>query len=478
MGESQLNLGLDKEKRLQAWIFLSEALESYLEQIGAHQVTPNTDISVIHDILRSYTFEAPKPPLETIGQAFRGLVHHQMQVAHPSYFGLFNPAPTSMGIIADTLVATFNPQLATWSHSPFAVEVEKHLIKQLGLQFGYLEGKIDGTFTSGGAEANHTALLTALNSKFPEFLSKGAVALEKQPVFYISSESHHSFLKAARISGLGNQSIRAIPVTDELKMNIGLLKEQIQQDREAGLAPFMVVATAGTTNAGVIDPISAIAEIAKSEGLWFHLDGAWGGAGVLLPEWSHLFKGSERADSITIDAHKWFSVPMGAGIFLTCHPKVLGETFATKTDYMPDEHSVNIDPYSHSIQWSRRFIGLKLFLSLAVAGWDGYRETFRHQIELGELLRERLEQNGWSLLNETELPVVCFGDESDRSEAFLKSIEKEIHESGKAWLSTTRLGGEGFALRACITNYKTQADHIHQLVKLLNETRDRVMKFS
>src|SRR5439155_1329002 len=168
---------------------------------------------------------------------------------------------------------------------------------------------------------------------------------------------HHSFHKAARLCGLGTEALREIPVDPDLRLDPQVLSSRIVEDRRRGLAPFMVVATAGTTSAGAIDPIPDLAGIAEREGLWYHVDSAWGGAAALLPELRPLLAGIERADSITFDAHKWLSVPMGAGIFLTRHPSLLERTFGTGTSYMPrDAAGLDIvDPYSHSMQWSPRF---------------------------------------------------------------------------------------------------------------------------
>jgi len=178
------------------------------------------------------------------------------------------------------------------------------------------------------------------------------------------------------------------------------------------LAPFLVAGTAGTTGAGIIDPLPALADLCARERLWLHVDAAWGGAAALVPEMRSVLAGIERADSITFDAHKWLSVPMGAGIFLTRHRDILDRTFRITTEYMPREaEGMEVtEPYTHSMQWSRRFIGLKVFLTLAVAGWDGYAAAIRHQAAMGDLLRRELSENGWEIVNPTALPVVCFRD--------------------------------------------------------------------
>jgi glutamate/tyrosine decarboxylase-like PLP-dependent enzyme len=322
-------------------------------------------------------------------------------------------------------------------------------------------------------------VLAALVNSFTEFASAGARAVRGQPVLYISTEGHHSFQKAARLSGIGTNAVREIGVGKDLRIDLESLRAAIAEDRAAGLAPFLLIATAGTTSAGVVDPLKEMAGIARAEDLWLHVDAAWGGAAILVPELKDVLEGIERADSITFDAHKWLSVPMGAGLFLTRHRDILTRTFETSTTYMPSEsRRFDVpDPYSHSMQWSRRFIGLKVFLSLAVAGWEGYETAVRRQSAMGHLLKERLDAAGWQITNRTRLPVACFVDaqtEGGDSGEYLDAIAREIVEAGKAWISTTRVGGQP-VLRACITNYRTTADDIGVLIEDLDWARKRVV---
>lgn len=463
MNESLL---LSQETRSALWTRLVERMEAYTESVGSGRVTPELDPEKIRALLAPLDFQTPMDPLAALDFAADGLAQFQTHTPHPAYFGLFNPAPATMGIAADALVAAFNPQLAAWSHSPFAIEVEQHLIRALGGRFGYDPAQTDGAFTSGGAEANHTALLTALTAAFPEFAQHGARGLAGPPALYVSAESHHSLLKAARLCGLGTDAVRLIPADDQLCMRPDLLAGQIRADRAAGRLPFFVGATAGTTNAGVIDPLRECGEIARVEKLWLHVDAAWGGAAALVPELHALLDGTEQSDSITFDAHKWLSVPMGAGIYLTRHRDILDRTFRTQTAYMPREAAGLdvIDPHLHTMQWSRRFIGLKVFLTLLVAGWDGYAAAIRHQTSMGDLLRQELARSGWRVLNQTPLPVVCFLPPEGWPET-AEQVAMRIVASGKAWISTTVIGGGQRVLRACITNYRTQPTDVYALLR-------------
>jgi glutamate/tyrosine decarboxylase-like PLP-dependent enzyme len=356
---------LDKKTRIVLWQRLIEVIEEYIANVNQARVAPYLDADKIRSLLEPIIFKQSIDPfLQAVNFVVQGLWDYQMHVSHPQYFGLFNPSPSTVGIVADALVAVFNPQLATWSHSPFAVEVEQHLIRFFAAQFGYNSAKADGTFTTGGTEANHTALLTALTHKFPEFAQRGLRGLDNQPKLYVSTESHHSLIRTARSCGLGADAVQQIPVDDSLQMKVEVLIDQIARDRAAGFTPFLVTATAGTTNAGVADPIKRIADVAVQHDLWFHVDAAWGGAILFVTEMRNVLEGIERSDSITFDTHKWLNVPMGAGLYLTRHPEILLKTFSIEADYMPkDALGLDVvDPYVRSLQCSRRFIGLKVWL--------------------------------------------------------------------------------------------------------------------
>lgn len=469
------SLLLDESHRRELWQHVVNTIESYISQVGDLRVAPPLDPTAIRKLLMPLQFDQPLDAVEAIDFIADGLRQYQVHNPHPRYFGLYNPSPTTMSIYADALVAAFNPQLAAWSHSPLAIEIENHLIRTFAEKFGYDPASADGTFTSGGAEANHTGVLTALVRQFPSFATGGVRSLPAQPVMYLSAQAHHSFQKAVRLCGLGSNAVREIPVNDQFQLDVNLLREQIKADRLAGLIPFLVVGTAGTTSGGIVDPLVELAELCHQEKLYFHVDAAWGGAAVFLDELKPLLKGIALADSITFDAHKWFSVPMAAGIYLTRHPGLLTETFATANNYMPiDARGLEvIDPYAHSMQWSRRFIGLKVFLSLLVAGWEGYAVAIRHQTEMGQYLRHQLASTRWKVVNQTSLPVVCFVDgvhPEGTTQPYLERVASRVLASGNAWISTTTIAPQTPVLRACITNFRTQPEDIQILIEALETT--------
>jgi glutamate/tyrosine decarboxylase-like PLP-dependent enzyme len=476
-------LELDHPTRVSLWQNLAEIIEDYFARVHETRVAPDVTPEAIRARLKKLDFSRPLDCREAVEFVVESLWNYQVHTPHARYFGLFNPAPTAMGIVGDAIAAAFNPQVATWNHSPFAVELEQHLIRFFGVEFGYQPEKVEGTFTSGGTEANHTAILTALDRAFAEFAKRGIRGLRRQPLMYVSNQSHHSFVRAAHISGLGSDAVRQIEVDDGLRIKVESLIEKIERDRAAGYAPFVLVANAGTTNAGVIDPIAQLAEVASQQKMWLHVDAAWGGAAAFVPELKDLFYGIERSDSITFDAHKWLSVPMAAGIFLTRHPGILRKTFRITAEYMPADAAEldAVDPYAHSVQWSRRFIGLKVFLSLAVAGWEGYRHVIKHQVTMGELLRQELKAAGWKIANRTKLPLVCFFAQNmpeGQTEGFLETVAREVVSSGRAWISVTRLAKNRPVLRACVTNFRTGPNDIRALVQAIGEAREKLSNYA
>ena len=473
-------LELDPNSREKLWKDVSAAVETYFRELESLPVSPSMDPSVPRERLADVDFGVPMTQDAALALVLEGLRNQQVHNGHPRYFGLFNPATTTMSIAADTLVAAFNPQLAAWTHAPFACEVEQRMIREIGERFGYPPDATAGSFTTGGTEANHTALLMALMRRFPELSEEGAQVIRGRPVLYVSPESHHSFLKAARHAGIGTRAVRTVSVDDGFRLDADAVERMIVRDRKAGDVPFMVIATLGTTGAGLVDPVGRLADVSERHGLWLHADAAWGGAAALLPEMRHIFHGIERSDSITFDAHKWLGVPMGAGMFFTRHPEMPERTFGVDAGYMPRaKPGVEIvEPHRTSMQWTRRFIGLKLFFTCLVHGWQGYEETIREMIRLGDVLRRKLEDAGWNVVNRTPLPVVCFQDGSTpkgASASHLEAIARAVVSSGGAWISTTMLGGTIPAIRACITNFRNREEDIDALIDILRTVRDKEM---
>jgi glutamate/tyrosine decarboxylase-like PLP-dependent enzyme len=439
---------------------LNQLLIEAWERVNNGSVVPTFDRGRFDEELAEFDFRGPVPIdqalLWTIAQMETGLVH----VAHPRYFGLFNPAPTFPAQCADRIAAVFNPQLATSTTSPAAVAIEAHVIRAVARRFG-LPREAFGHFTTGGAEANFTALLLALARACPEFGSDGARAFSGRPTFYVSKESHLAWFKIAHQAGIGRAAVRLVATDGTGRLDMSALSEALKSDRRSDHCPIMIVATAGTTNGGMIDPLGPCAAFAKTMGLWLHVDAAWGGAVVASDRFRGLLAGIEHADSITVDAHKWFAATMACGMFLTRWPAALHSTFSVSTGYMPSSHAD--DPYMTSIQWSRRFVGLRLFLSLAVAGWRGYAEHVEHTLSLGEQIKEQLTAHGWRVVNQSPLGVVCVEPPIAKDG---RAIVNHVLASGKVWVSIAAFEGRD-VIRICVTSGETTDQDINELVNCL-----------
>ncbi|MGL5818549.1 MAG: pyridoxal phosphate-dependent decarboxylase family protein [Phycicoccus sp.] len=390
-----------------------------------------------------------------------GVVH----TGHPRYFGLFNPAPAAPAVAAQLLVATVNPQLAAWSHAPAVNAAERWALHVVADRLGM--PCASGSFTSGGAEANATAVHLALTRALPEAGRRG-LAGGPAPVMYASAESHLAWLKIAHTTGVGRDQVRLVPTDSRHRMRPDVLVEAITADRSAGLLPALGVGTAGTTAAGAVDPLPELAELADEAGAWFHVDAAWAGAVAFSDRMRPLLTGVERADSVTVDAHKWLSVPMGAGMVLTRHADVLAATYQVSTAYMPDAGD-KPDPYTHSAQWSRRAAGMQLVATLAGHGVAGYAELVERHTALGDRLRAAVTAAGLTVVNDTPLPVVCVAVPG-RDAAWHRALAAAVVDSGRAWVSYATPGGTP-SVRACITSLRTEPSDVDALVELLVDTR-------
>ncbi|HSL83799.1 MAG TPA: aminotransferase class V-fold PLP-dependent enzyme, partial [Thermoanaerobaculia bacterium] len=389
-----------------AWEVVLREAERLPREIRELPAAASVTAAAMRAELARYDFRQPLPLGRATEELAALLRERAVHVIHPRYFGLFNPTAREAGSVADALVALYNPQLAAWSHAPAANEIERHTLAALAGALGFDPETTAAHFTSGGAEANLTAVLVALADRIPEAAEEGLAGLGARPTVYVSREGHHSFAKIARMAGLGTAGLREVAVDGRLAMDPAALDRALAADAREGRHPFLVVATAGTTSAGVVDPIAGIAEVARRHGAWLHVDAAWGGAAALSPRLRPVLAGIEEADSITWDAHKWLSVPMGAGMFFCRHPEAPARAFGTATTYMPAGSRGARDPYATTVQWSRRAIGIKVFLSLAELGLDGYRRLVEHQAAMGDRLRALLAAAGWEVVNDTPRPLV------------------------------------------------------------------------
>lgn len=456
---------------------LVEEATAFLRRRRDGDVGGDVDPQTIRQALARYDFAEAVDRDALLGEVIKLSEAWTLHSTHPRYFGLFNPPSLPITVAADALVALYNPQVGTWSHAPFAEEVERHVLRYLGARLGYVAdgpdpaGDFSAHFTSGGQEANATAIGAALMYRFPELEEGGLRSLPGSPVVYVSRHAHHSFFKACKMTGLGTAALTEVPVDERGAMDARELERHVAADRADGRLPVMVVATLGTTGMGVIDPVKEIARVCEANDMWCHADAAWGGSVLLSERHRGLLDGVQETDSTTWDAHKWLSVPMGAGMFFTRRAAAVTRLYRLQTGYVPSANYEDVvEPYAATAQWSRRFIGLKLFMALAELGQPGYEELLNRQVENGQLLARRLAEEGWDVVNETPLPVVCFrapGLDADGSRALVRAVVA----SREAWVSTLRLPDAEPVIRACVTSFDVERDDVEALVEVLGRAR-------
>lgn len=411
-------------------------------------------------------------PDRVLDEVFREMVDKGFHVPSANYFGLMNPTPTYIGVLAEALVAALNPQLATIKRSQLASKIEHETVRWVGERVGW-PGEFNGTFTTGGNEANFSGMALALAAKFPNAIEEGVTSIGGQPVLYASDEAHHSIDKSAGLLGIGRTALRRIAVNESVQLDPQILEQAITADVADGKKPFCVVATAGTTNSGAVDDFLAISEICRRHNLWLHVDGAYGGSAIFSDRHRGLLRSIERADSITIDPHKWMAMPLAAGVILTCHPEMLERTFAVAAPYMPKAaESKGLDNSRISTQWTRRMNSLKLWLTLRVHGRKAYEEHMDRQFDLARSFVAWVESSEYFQMAAPQvLPIVAFRLRganlgSEELSAAHVGVVEEVTRDGSRWISETRVAGRS-VLRMMVVSYLTEERHLGGLQNAL-----------
>jgi len=391
-------------------------------------------------------------------------------------FYAYIPSPSNfIGAVADALVSGFNVFAgnAEFSHGPN--QVERVCIRWLCDLAGLPEAA-GGTFVSGGSAANLTALYLARTRLLGESAEGGIV--------YCSGETHSSIERAARVVGLPAERLVNLPVDEQFRLPTEALAKRIAEDRAAGYRPFAIAATAGTTSTGAIDDLAALADIAKREGLWLHVDAAYGAGALLSPKARALFTGIERADSITVDQHKWFFQPFECASFLVRDMAWLREAFHMVPAYLKDsaQPSEGFNYRDHGLQNTRAFKALKLWMSLQTFGEDAFRAAVEHGIAMAETAEQKLTaaDSRWQIVSPAKLAMVTFrfepkgpGWNADAIDRLNEAINRDVLSSGTAFLSTTELFGRK-ALRLCTINPRIEDSLIQRTVDALTEASERL----
>jgi aromatic-L-amino-acid/L-tryptophan decarboxylase len=398
---------------------------------------------------------------------------------HPRFFGYVASPATSVGAYADLIASALNSNITCWRSGPAGTEIERMVVRWLGALIGY-DRDAKGLLTSGGSMANMIALLIAHRRKSGVDTARAGLWNSGPPMtIYASEEVHMSIAKAADILGFGRDQVRVIACDQRQRMRVDLLRQKIEDDRREGLRPFCVVGSAGTVNTGAVDPLNELADVAAEFELWFHVDGAYGAPGSLDEQKKHLFAGLERADSVSLDPHKWLYVPVDAGCLLFHDADAARRPFSAEdADYIKTHGYADEEAFAfwdYSVELSRRFRALKVWMTLQYYGSRRIAAAISEDIALAAYLGEMVSSaDDFELLAPVELSICCFRYVPDRgmSDAELdrlnESVMAMVQKGGRAYLSNATVNGK-FALRACITNFRTTKSDIEETIAAVRD---------
>jgi aromatic-L-amino-acid decarboxylase len=431
-------------------------------------------------------------PLETLMEECRTMIELSRHNGHPRFFGYVASPSTPIGAYADLIASTLNANITCWRSGPAGTELELLVVRWLGQLIKY-DSAAEGLLTSGGSMANLIALMIASRRTLGPAVSRAGLWQSGSPLtVYASSEVHMSVAKAADILGLGRDHVRSIACDERQKMISARLREQILNDLDRGFRPSCILASAGTVNTGVVDPLGRIADIAREFNLWFHVDGAYGAPGVLDSRKEPLFYGLERADSVSLDPHKWLYVPVDVGCLLFRDAATARAAFQTEdAAYIQLHGHVEQEAFAfwdYGIELSRRFRALKVWFTLRYYGAKKLAQSISDDISLAAYLGDLIEQaDNFELVAPVELSICCFryvpsgvqpklSDASAEERQPLNQLLNEFNErlmtrvqtSGRVYLSNAMVNGK-FALRACITNFRTTKEDIDETVRVIRE---------
>lgn len=476
---------------------VNQIIADYFSQVSSLPVFPDTYGGKTSEII-SATLPIEGAPLEQLMFDCRAIIENSRHNGHPRFFGYVASPSTPPGAFADLIASTLNTNVTSWRSGPAATEIERTVVRWLGSLVGYSENA-NGLLTSGGSMANMTALLIAHRSKSNAEVASKGLWNAAPTTLYASEQIHMSIPKAADILGLGREQVRLIECDERFRINVHRLRERISADLQNGLQPFCVVGSAGTVNTGAVDPLQKLADIASEFGLWFHVDGAYGALAALDETRRPLFAGIDRADSISLDPHKWLYVPLDSGCLLFRDEARARAAFSyDDADYIK-VHEENADEafafWNYGPELSRRFRALKIWLTLRYYGARRIAAAISEDNALAQYLGEIVEQaEDFEMLAPPELSICCFryvppslrpgtgGLGQDRDEGrnselneLNSRIMNAIQRGGRAYLSSATLRGR-FALRACITNFRTTRVDIDETLQIVREVARSVVE--
>jgi aromatic-L-amino-acid decarboxylase len=404
--------------------------------------------------------------LAALGEFRERVLPASMGTPHPLYLGLVNSSPLPAAALADLLVSALNNNGGAFHQSPAMTACEAEVVRAFARLYDMPDGA-EGMFLPGGTYATLQALV----------LARGRAIGRRAPGpglrVYASDAAHFSVARSAFVAGVGAEDVVSLPASGRGELDVGLLAEAIRRDRGDGKTPLAVVATAGTTGTGAVDRIAEVVDLCAAEDVWLHIDACYGGAIALLPELRDLLAGAGRAQSIAVDPHKWFFIPVTAALLLVGEAGLAARYFDTaQGSYIPGDGAV--DAWRRGIPTTRRSSGLTVWMAIRAHGWRTIRDAVRRNIDLTRLLERLLAERGFTVLAGGKLSIACTrfeppqGDPSS-FDRLQEELARRVVATGKAWFSTVRHGGRTW-LRFNLVNLHTREVHIRHLVDLLDET--------
>lgn len=405
--------------------------------------------------------EEPGDPDAALDLLAEVALSHQQHGDHPRYFARV-PGPASFAaILGEWLGTGFNTIAASWGGGSGPAAVELVVCRWIAELLG-MPAQTEGVLVSGGSLGNLTAFAVARNENGPG-------------VAYLTDQTHSSLPRDLRALGWAEEDIRILPAGPGLRMAADDLRAAIAADKAAGRRPTMAIATAGSTNTGAVDPLDQIADICRDNGLWFHIDGAYGGPAALVPEGRAVLKGMERADSLVLDPHKWLFQPYDAGLCLVTRPAALERAFAMHPEYLKDVQATTgaVNFGNRSLELTRRSRALKLWMSLRTYGAARFREAVSAGIRTAEMAEQMLRADPatWEVVTPAQIGIVCFAFRGAKPGEHAAAA-KTVSDSGFACVTSTSLQGQS-ALRLCTINPLTTEADIAETLRRLAAARPR-----
>lgn len=463
----------EEEKLLDLGYQIIDEVTAYLSGIAERPVWQPMPAEVRASIRNQELPEQGQAFEETLAYLREMILPYPQGNGHPRFAGWINSAPAHAAILLKPLAAAMNPNCGIGEHA--GQELERRAVQWIMELCGFPVDGSAGVFVSGGSEANFTCLQAARHRAAREagwdVRKQGIQNVQRPFVLYQSDQGHFSVRKSVEAMGLGSDAIHIVPTTAIFQMDVDQLARRIKEDREAGFNPFCVAATAGTVETGAIDPLDKLADLCAEQGLWLHVDGAYGAFGILDQRVAPLYKGIERVDSLATDQHKWLSVPIDCGCALVRDGDVLHETFRLNhSGPEEDEHEAWMSEYT--LQRTRRFRALDVWSIVRTAGRNGLAHAISHNIDMARLFAHLIDaEPALELISVEPLSIVRFryAPASLRGDSHLldrlnQQLVREIQKRGRAFFTSTRFQSKE-TLRACLVNYMIGEADVHIMVE-------------